>query len=401
MKRIRGDAALSSFRDALAESVKTGTLAKLVFGGPVDASSPKNVTARLVDVKGGTRLQIVEKSPGRDKTSNVDLADAAAALDANLSRYRHADLFTTAGTWRLEQREKQPWNLVHEPAEVRAAPSRSHDREKQHRIGGVDDTPWLMAFGLVSPDGKPTADGKDKLVQIRRFVEILDHLLTDAPRTAPIRVVDMGCGKGHLAVATAVWLARSGFAGVDVVGVELRPALVDGANALVRKFAIPGVRFVAGTIADAPLEGADVVIALHACDTATDDAFARAVAVNARLIVGSPCCHKQVRPQLQAPPGLVSAMRHGILLDRQAELLTDALRADLLGAAGYAARVFEWVATEHTGRNVMIAAERSDVVDRDKSRADALELATTWHIGQQRLAEALGVTLRTGTPAAS
>ena len=289
---------------------------------------------------------------------------------------------------------------MHEPAEARPAPSRAHDREKQHRIGGSDDQAWLAAFGLVNADGKPTADGKDKLVQIRRFVEILDHLLKDAPRDAPIRVVDMGCGKGHLAIAAAVWLTRSGFPEVEVVGVELRPALVDGANALVRKFAIPGVRFVAGTIEDAPLAGADVVIALHACDTATDDAFARAIAVNARLIVASPCCHKQVRPQLTAPSGLASAMRHGILLDRQAELLTDALRADLLGSAGYDARVFEWVATEHTGRNVMIAAERSATVDRDKARAEAIELAQTWHIGQQRLADALGVTLRTGTPAA-
>ncbi len=165
----------------------------------------------------------------------------------------------------------------------------------------------------------------------------------------------MGCGKGYLTFALATLLG----ARAELLGVEVRPELVALCNDLARTQGFAQLHFAAGSIADTPLEGADVVIALHACDTATDDALARGLAAGAALLVVAPCCQKELRPQLVAPPVLADALRHGIFQERQAEFVTDALRAQLLEWAGYRTKVFEFISTEHTPKNLMLAAIKS------------------------------------------
>ena len=151
-----------------------------------------------------------------------------------------------------------------------------------------------------------------------------------------------------------------------------------------------------GDIADMALDQVDVLIALHACDTATDDAIAKGIAAGAKLILVSPCCHKELRPQLVPPPPLAAALRHGIVLERHAEFVTDALRAALLEWAGYETKVFEFIATEHTGKNLMIAAtKRNDGAHREIHAEQVRELAHLYGIRNQRLAGQLGFNLAT------
>jgi SAM-dependent methyltransferase len=244
-------------------------------------------------------------------------------------------------------------------------------------------SPWLRAL-QASPD---------KVRQIQKFAEILAHRAAEAGLVAgqPLRLLDMGCGKGYLTFAAYDWLRHHGWPAVEAVGVEQRAELVELCNRVAGECSLTGLKFERGSIDGyLVLPGIDSLMALHACDTATDDAIAKGVEAGAKLIIVAPCCHKQLRPQLRAPPVLSGALNHGLLLERQAEFVTDALRAALLEWAGYDTKVFEFVSTEHTAKNLMITAVRHG---RKGDEHPVKELAAFYGIRQQRLAAQLGFSL--------
>jgi SAM-dependent methyltransferase len=232
----------------------------------------------------------------------------------------------------------------------------------------------------------------DKFRQIENFAEILTHLIDEAPlpRDRRLRVFDMGCGKGYLTFAACELLGE----GADIVGIEARGELVDFCNRTASEQGLATrLSFREGSIADTEIEGADILIALHACDTATDDALAKAIAANVALAVVAPCCQKEVRPQLVAPPVLSPSLRHGIFEERHAEFATDALRALLLEWSGYRTRVIEFISTEHTAKNLMITAVRAGK-KADPATADRIrEFAAFYGIRRQALAGQLGFPL--------
>ncbi len=238
-----------------------------------------------------------------------------------------------------------------------------------------------------------------KFRQIQKFTELLSHLLSEASlagTTAPIRIADMGCGKGYLTFALAALLgSRAG-----ITGIERRADLVLACNQIADTHGFaPGLQFVEGEIAATALTAAtggqslDVLIALHACNTATDDALAAGIAAGARLLVVSPCCNKELRPQLAPPPPLAGMLSHGILREREAEIVTDGLRAELLEWAGYRTKVFEFISPEHTAKNLMIAAIKSHASGHPQATARVRALAAFYGIREQRLARHLGVAL--------
>ncbi len=300
--------------------------------------------------------------------------------------FASAHLFTSAGSWQLERRRKG-WRLSQARAAA-PAPAGGHDRAKDRAVSL--DPRWLGALGVLDAKGRPKRGMEAKRRQIHRFAELLEHLLGKA--SGPLRLVDMGCGKGYLTFAAYELLRQRDGAAV-VTGVERRPELAAASEALARRLGYEGLSFVPGDIADVPLAEVDVVVALHACDTATDDALARGVEAKARFLVVAPCCHKELRPQLASPEGLDSLLHHGVLRTRQADMVTDALRASLLEASGYRARVVEFISPEHTDKNLMITAER-----RDRPRAGAEEeprrLARAFGVHEQRLAGHLAYPLR-------
>jgi hypothetical protein len=208
----------------------------------------------------------------------------------------------------------------------------------------------------------------------------------------------MGSGKGYLTFAVAALLGDR----ATVRGIEARPELVDLCNRVARETGFSNLAFSAGQIASASFENPEskienpktVLIALHACDTATDDALAKGIAAQAALIVVSPCCQKELRTQLSAPPVLADALRHGIFQERQAEFVTDALRAQLLEWAGYRTKVFEFISTEHTAKNLMISAIRTRAPGDAATAARLREFAAFYGIRTQQLATHLGVSLQ-------
>jgi SAM-dependent methyltransferase len=235
-----------------------------------------------------------------------------------------------------------------------------------------------------------------KFKQINRFVELLAPLVQEAslPVDRPVEVADMGCGKGYLTFAAWQHLHDVAKTSAHVRGIELRPELVELCNRTARDCGCAGLEFTAGTIAGAAVDPLDILIALHACDTATDDAIARGIAARAALIVVAPCCHKELSPQLMAPAVLAPALRHGIFHERQAEFATDALRGLLLEWAGYDTRVFEFISTEHTAKNLMIAAvRRAAAYDREAAASHVREFAGFYGVRSQQLARRLDFAL--------
>jgi len=205
----------------------------------------------------------------------------------------------------------------------------------------------------------------------------------------------MGSGKGYLTFAVAALLGDR----ATVTGIEARPELVDLCNRIARESHVRNLSFVSGRIGETNAPSAenplDVLIALHACDTATDDALAEGIAAGAALLVVAPCCQKEIRDQLAAPPVLADALRHGIFQERQAEFATDALRAQLLDWAGYKTKVFEFIATEHTAKNLLIVGQRARAAGTPDGpqAARVRDFARFYGIHTHRLATHLGFPL--------
>ena len=384
------------FLALLQAAVDEGKLVKLTLGKYRGADpSLRNLFVRPVALQAGPRLSFLWRHATRDVTKNHPPAEALAEISTLLGRdFLDAHLFTAAQSAQLECEPEGAGRLrvTAAPAGESPAQKAGHDGTRSYAIPA--NAAWLQSLGVTNSQGRPREGMAPKFRQIQKFAELVGHLVQEAGLgTESLRVVDMGCGKGYLTFAVSALLGEK----AQVRGIESRPELVALCNRVAAEqgFA-PRLAFAAGQVADAPLEKPDLVIALHACDTATDDALARAVGAEARLILVSPCCQKELRPLLTAPPVLADALRHGILQERQAEFVTDALRAQLLEWAGYRTRVFEFVSTEHTARNLMIAAIRSHPPG-DPGRAARLRaFASFYGIRRQSLARQLGFDLAAG-----
>jgi hypothetical protein len=396
----------------LGEALLDGSFVKLTLGSPRGRDrSLKQAFVRRVQLRQGPRLSFVWRYAARDVTKNFSDDEAIALLADIVGReFRSAHLFTTRLTAQLEFPEGRAARLVQGKPIQTGPATASHDQQRQRSID--PGCAWLCALGVTTAQGKVAKGMESKFRQINKFVEILNHLLSEssgrpqegalpsAIRNPPsaIELVDMGCGKGYLTFAAYECLQQAGW-NAGVRGVEARAELVELCNRVASENGFAGLRFETGDIARTSIGPADVLIALHACDTATDDAIAKGVAAGSSLIVVSPCCHKELRPRLQSPPVLAGALRHGILLERHAEFVTDALRAALLEWAGYDTKVFEFVSTEHTAKNLMIAAvKRAAPTDRAAAQLRARQLAAFYGIQSQRLADQLGFRLAETAP---
>jgi SAM-dependent methyltransferase len=245
-------------------------------------------------------------------------------------------------------------------------------------------------------------DGAPRLVpamarkwkQINHFIEIVDSALRQAglsETTTPLRVADFGCGRGYLTFALALRLSEHGRQ-AHVLGVELRQDLVAQTESLARQLALDGLEFAQGDVGQREVQALDMMIALHACDTATDTAIHHGIKAGARVILCAPCCHKQLRGQLQPPSVLRPLFKHGVHLGQEAEMLTDGLRALLLESQGYDTQVFEFVALEHTQKNKMILAirrPRSEGAHREQALQQVQALKTFWQLQEHHLEQLL------------
>jgi SAM-dependent methyltransferase len=383
-------------------------LVRAVASGRQKGRQPqwRRVELRWVDLKAGRHLQVTSYDATQAHTSNHPVGDgAAAAVDALL-----ADAF---GNWHVETTThvhqtrvtKKLDAVTHSTARTEpVAAERAHDREKD-RLLPADD-PVLAALGIADEQGRIKPSRQAKYRQVEEFVRILDASITEARShglrrpTAedPLRIVDLGCGNGYLTFAAHRYLTEQRGLPVRLVGVDVKE---QSAEHNARVAAALGIEadFVVGSIDGATLPERDarpdVVLALHACDTATDEALARAVGWQAPLVLAAPCCHHDLATQLRAAPTpspYSSLTRHGILRERFADTLTDAVREMLLRLEGYRVDVMQFVESRHTPRNTLLRAVRTGSrTGHDALRRDYDDLTATWQV-QPRLATLLART---------
>ena len=234
----------------------------------------------------------------------------------------------------------------------------SHDRIKK-RLIKTENNIYLRETGITGQDDKVIPSMVDKFKQINRYVEIISHTLENLQKNTDFTVIDMGAGKGYLTFALYDYLNNTLNVNAQVTGVEMRDELVNKCNLIAEKAEFTNLRFVCANINDFQPGNTDMLIALHACDTATDDAIARGISANARYIVVAPCCHKQIRKEMSADNVLEPMLKHGVFMERQAEMVTESLRSLYLELFGYQTKVFEFISNEHTPKNVMITAVKT------------------------------------------
>jgi hypothetical protein len=379
------------FRALLRESILGGTLVKLTLGKPAGADPTLvNLFVRPVQLKSGPRLAFVWRHATRDVTKNHGPEEALGILEPLVGAgFLDAHLFTSALSAQLETGDGRE-RLRVTPGGRAPAEAAGNDRVKRRPI--APGAPWLRALGVTDTRGRPLAPMTDKFRQIERYAEILGHLLSEAtfPATDRLRVFDMGCGKGYLTFAASELLGDS----AHVCGIESRGDLVDLCNKVAEDEGIARrISFRQGSIASIDTGQADVLIALHACDTATDDALAKGILSGASLILAAPCCQKELRPRIEVPPVLAPALKHGIFAERQAEFVTDALRAQLLEWAGYRTKVMEFISTEHTAKNTLITAVKARPPGGPAEGATIREFAAFYGVRRQALADHLGFAL--------
>lgn len=343
---------------------------------------------RPVDLKTGRRLQIVTYDERAAHTSNETYDETApGAVDQLLALpFGNWHVETTEETLQLRVTKKGAAQLHRAPlgsdrpesleAERHRRQETQHDRSRQHLIDPGD--PLFSVLGANAA----------KRRQVDAFLRMLSAAVEEAqlPDDRPVRVVDLGCGNAYLTFAAYRFLTSHPAAGkgVDLVGVDLRLEMRERNNGIAMELGWQDdVRFVAGAILDAPVRDADIVLALHACDTATDDALAQALRWQAQVVLAAPCCHHDIQRQLKAAPTpspYAVITRHAILRERWGDVLTDALRAALLRRVGYRVEVQQFVAAEYTPRNTMLKAVRTNAGIDASQRDEYDELVSAWGV---------------------
>jgi len=354
----------SSLTDLISASYESGTFIKLTLSNKRDKTDDlNNVFVRPVVIKDEAVLSFVYRHTTKDVTKNFPLSEATVQITELLTdSFFNADLFTSEADYALLNNKRGNSKLLKKPASSAEIPVFSHDKIKR-RLIIAENNIYLRELGILTSEWKVKSDMQDKFRQINKYVEIIDGILKNEEIGENFSIVDMGSGKGYLTFALYDYLKSRQQGNIRITGVEQRPELVEKCNKIAVDAGFTGLSFVKGSIESATLPAFDMIIALHACDTATDEAIYRGIKAGAPFIICAPCCHKQIRKQMN--PGLLlkEITRFGILEERQAEMLTDTLRAMIMEAYGYKTRVFEFIATEHTPKNVLIAGSRKKTVD--------------------------------------
>jgi len=353
---------IDQFLAALDSAVADGSFVRLALRLPFGADETlKSIDIKPVTIRGELKLGFTLHHQTRDLIQNHPPKGAIGQLRKLLDKdFRQGFLYTTGFDLLYDTQGKSP-RLKQSPASSKGAATLEHDRAKK-RLIQADGKPWLAALGVTDTEGNVLKTSGDKFRQINRYVEILGPLLKAIPEGKLNRVVDMGAGKGYLTFAVADYLKQNLGRTTEVVGVEFREDLVTFCNDTARTTGVSNLHFEQGTIENFDSAGADVLIALHACDTATDDAIAKGIAAGSELIVVAPCCHKQIRREIETSNrgnALDFLMKHGIFVERQAEMVTDAMRAMILEHFGYSTKVFEFISDVHTPKNVLIVATKT------------------------------------------
>lgn len=358
-----------AFDEARRAIEATDSLVRVVLSGARRNMTPPahRIEIRPVLIKAKLLLQVNEFDGRQTTAKNYELKDLKIS---ELLESGFSNIFVehTGGSLSVRVTKKHGALVRREKGEK--TQQLTHDQVKKRLLDPSD--PLLREVGIADADGQIKPTRQDKYRQVEEFLRLLTPTLTAAieaghihkpTKSAPLKIVDLGCGNAYLTFAAHQYLQTVGIA-VQVVGIDIRPESLKRNSEIASRLGISQtIEFRAEEISQNSVDGADVVIALHACDTATDDAIAWAVKNEAKLMLIAPCCHHDLQSQLgDSPAPWQIVTKYGLLEERFADLLTDALRAHILKLVGYRSEVIEFVGGEHTPRNLMIRAVKTGAI---------------------------------------
>jgi SAM-dependent methyltransferase len=377
---------IKEYITAIAESISNNSFVKISLGNYKGIDKElKNIYIKKVLIKREVRLSFTYRYKTRDIVKNYTIPDGMTLIESYIKEdFRIGILFATEFELALEHLKNQKVVLRKtEALNKKIAVSLEHDRPKNRLIQPIEKS-YLHELKITDSAGNVYKNAQDKFRQINHYVDILSSLIKELPSDRLNKIVDMGSGKGYLTFALYDYLTNILNINTSVVGVEFRPDMVDLCNQVSTKMDFENLKFVQGTIEDYDSIDTNILIALHACDTATDDAIHKGITAQADLIVVAPCCHKQIRREMEknkAKNDLDFLTKYGIFLERQAEMVTDGMRSLILEYFGYKTKVFEFISDAHTPKNVLIVGIKGKINPKKQEEILAKIKATKEYFG--------------------
>ena len=350
---------INLFLAAVEKAFVHETLLKISFSKvKLKTTDLLNVYVRAILLKNKRMLSFTFRYKTNDQTKNFTLDSGLQELEDLLhSTFLVATLFTSEADFTLLGTLKNHYTFIQNKPSQSKTVAENHNREKIKRSMG--SALYLQLLGIANDKGEIIPSMADKFRQINKYLEIIENQLHTVTLPEQIHIVDMGSGKGYLTFALYDFLKNKKGLNVTLVGIELREELVSFCNATAKACGFEYLSFVCERIENYQENQIDILIALHACDTATDDALYKAIVSNASLIVCAPCCHKQIRQQVKGKTQESALLKYGIFKERQFEMVTDTLRALILEKHQYDTHIFEFVSNEHTRKNIMLIGSKS------------------------------------------
>jgi len=365
------------FIDHLNKSISECTFVKITFGKyRGDDKEFQNIYVTEIEIKEGERLSFKFRYKTKDIVKNYEYGTGIKLVEEILGKdFLSGTLFTTKNDFTIDYSKKRIPKLYIKKATTTSQVSPEHNKVKLRFVD--QSAKYFQLLGITTSDGKVKADKYDKFRQVDKFIEIADSLYrsSELKEKNEIRITDMGSGKSYMTFALYDYFANTLAKKVEMKGIEQKEDLVKLSNWISDECKFSGLKFESGTIEKLKEGKTDIVVALHACDTATDDAIIKAIEAEAEIIILAPCCQKYVRKKLVIPEMMKGIYRHGILEERLAVTLTDGLRALLLEYYGYETKVFEFISSEHTAKNTMITAVRNrSLKERSEEKLNEINL---------------------------
>ena len=383
---------IEKFLNLINEAAEQSTLVKMTLSKPAQKHDElRNVYVKPVLIKEKRLFAFTYHYERRDEVKNYDTTQMLDILREMVpNRFLNAVLFTVSEDVTLLVSNKGKATIQTKKVQECREQNLEHDKQKARLINPAN--PWWYQLGLTTREGKITADMQHKFKQIYKYAEIVESLIKPMKFEGTVHIADMGAGKGYLTFALYELLTQRLNLDVDIKGVEIRPDLVLKINEIIKANDLKGLEFVESSIEAYHPEKLDVLIALHACNTATDDAIASGIKAGAELIVCAPCCHKQIRQEMERSARFDAITRYGIFLERQAVMITDTIRALILEYFGYKTQVMEFIEMEHTPKNVLLVGRRTSKGTKDpKILQQIADLKARYGIGRHYLEVALGI----------
>lgn len=388
---------MQKFINKLESSLKDGSFVKLTLSKPrVEAHGRasydeykdlRNVYVKPIILRNEKMYSFTYRYERRDETKNYDAQQSLEVITNLISEiFLNATLFTLTEDVTLLISKKGKATVMTKAVKEQREQNVEHDKVKNRLIN--PENPWWFKLGLTTREGKVTADMQHKFKQICKYVEIVDGVMKNVKFDGKIRIADMGAGKGYLTFALYEYLTQKCKYDIAMEGVEIRPDLVVKINEIIKESGMKDFRFVESSIeayacqqstvnfSDFQIfrfsdskrfsDSIDVLIALHACNTATDDAIIKGIESGAKLIICAPCCHKQIRQEMEKSKVVDAITRYGIFMERQAVMITDTIRALILEYFGYKTQVMEFIEMEHTPKNVLLVGRKANDPDEEE-----------------------------------